>query len=126
MRRWADERPVLVRRGANMRFRVVLVVAAAGLAWVPGAAAQVMPPQPPPNPALPWAAPLETSCAQGDTACVDRVITGQRALALRLGCRHRAVFAATYWRLTTFMRDAIAAPRFFDRARRIAHEDVEF
>jgi hypothetical protein len=109
-----------------MVFRLVLVAAAAGLASVSAAAAQVIPPQPPPNPALPWAAPLETSCAQGDTACLDRVVAGQRALTLRLGCRHRAVFAATYWRLTTFMRDAIAAPQFFDRPRRIAHEDVEF
>ena len=53
-------------------------------------------------------------------------MAGQRALTLRLGCTHRAVFAATYWQLTTFMRDAIAEPRFFDRPRRIAHEDVEF
>src|SRR4051794_749694 len=109
-----------------MLFRVLLVAAAAGLASVSPAAAQVLPPQPPPNPALPWAAPLETTCARGDTACVDRVAARQRALTLRLGCRHRAVFAATYWQLTTFMRDAIAQPRFFDRPRRVAHEDVEF
>jgi hypothetical protein len=80
----------------------------------------------PPNPALPWAAPLETTCAQGDIECVDSVVTAQRALTLRLGCNHRAAFAATYWQLTTFMRDAIAEPGFFDRPRRIAHEDVEF
>src|SRR4051794_31910803 len=109
-----------------MLFRVLLVAAAAGLASVSPAAAQVLPPQPPPNPALPWAAPLETTCAHGATACVDRVLAGQRALTLRLGCRHRAAFAATYWRLTTFMRDAIVEPGFFDRPRRIAHEDVEF
>jgi len=109
-----------------MLFRVYVVVAVAGLASVPMAAAQVVPPQPAPNAALPWAAPLETSCAQGDPTCVDRVVASQRALTLRLGCRHRAAFAATYWRLTTFMRDAIAEPRFFDRPRRIAHQDVEF
>ena len=109
-----------------MLFRVLLVAAVAGLTSVSVAVAQALPPQPPPNAALPWAAPLETSCAQGDTSCVDRVVAGQRALTLRLGCKHRAAFAATYWRLTTFMRDAIAEPGFFDRPRRIAHEDVEF
>jgi hypothetical protein len=97
-----------------------LIVAIAALAPVSLAQAA------PPNPALPWAAPLETTCAQGDIECVDRVVTAQRALTLRLGCNHRAAFAATYWQLTTFMRDAIAEPRFFDRPRRIAHEDVEF
>ena len=109
-----------------MLFRVLVVTAVAGLTSVSVAAAQAVPPQPPPNPALPWAAPLETSCAQGDTSCVDRVVAGQRALTLRLGCQHRAAFAATYWQLSTFMRDAIAEPGFFDRPRRIAHEDVEF
>jgi len=109
-----------------IRILPAVAVAVAGLASVPVAAAQVVPPQPPPNAALPWAAPLETSCAQGDTSCVDRVVAGQRALTLRLGCSHRSAFAATYWQLTTFMRDAIAEPRFFDRPRRIAHEDVEF
>jgi hypothetical protein len=100
--------------------RVLLIVAVAALAPVSLAQAA------PPNPALPWAAPLETTCAQGDIECVDSVVTAQRALTLRLGCNHRAAFAATYWQLTTFMRDAIAEPRFFDRPRRIAHEDVEF
>jgi hypothetical protein len=107
--------------------RVLLVAAVAVLTWVSAAAAQAPPPpQPPPNPALPWAAPLETSCAHGDIECVDRVVAAQRGLTLRLGCNHRAAFAATYWRLTSFMRDAIAEPGFFDRPRRIAHEDVEF
>ena len=109
-----------------MLFRVLLVAAVAGLTSVSAAVAQALPPQPPPNAALPWAAPLETSCLTGDTSCVDRVAADQRALMLRLGCNHRAAFAATYWQLTTFMRDAIAEPGFFDRPRRIAHEDVEF
>jgi Family of unknown function (DUF5995) len=108
-----------------MLLRILQIVAVALLAPVSAAAAQTAP-QPPANPALPWAAPLETSCARGDVECVDRVVAAQRALTLRLGCKHRAAFAATYWRLTTFMRDAIAEPRFFDRPRRIAHEDVEF
>ena len=51
-----------------MLFRVLLVAAVAGLTSVSVAAAQAVPPQPPPNAALPWAAPLETSCAQGDTS----------------------------------------------------------
>lgn len=109
-----------------MLFRVLLVAAVAGVTSVSLAVAQELPPQPPPNAALPWAAPLEMSCATGDTSCVDRVAADQRALMLRLGCNHRAAFAATYWQLTTFMRDAIAEPGFFDRPRRIAHEDVEF
>jgi hypothetical protein len=100
--------------------RVLLIVAVAALAPVSLAQAA------PPNPALPWAPPLETTCAQGDIECVDSVVTAQRALTLRLGCNHRSAFAATYWQLTTFMRDAIAEPGFFDRPRRIAHEDVEF
>jgi len=110
-----------------MLLRALLVAAVAAVTLAPvSVVAAAVPPQPPPNAALPWAAPLETSCAQGDTSCVDRVVAGQRALTLRLGCSHRAAFAATYWQLTTFMRDAIAEPRFFDRPRRIAHEDVEF
>ena len=108
-----------------MLLRILLVAAVAVLTPV-SVAASAVPPQPPPNAALPWAAPLEVSCAQGDTSCVDRVVAAQRGLTLRLGCKHRAVFAATYWRLTRFMRDAIAEPGFFDRPRRIAHEDVEF
>ena len=112
-------------RGDDMLLRALLVTAVAALTPA-SVAVPAVPPQPPPNAALPWAAPLETSCAQGDTRCVDRVVAAQRALTLRLGCKHRAAFAATYWRLTTFMRDAIAEPRFFDRPRRIAHEDVEF
>ena len=107
-----------------MLLRILLVTVIAALVSV--AAAQAAPPQPPPNAALPWTAPLETSCAQGDIDCVDRVVAAQRAMTLRLGCNHRAAFAATYWRLTTFMRDAIAEPGYFDRPRRIAHEDVEF
>jgi hypothetical protein len=113
-------------REGMMLARVLLIVTVAALAPASVAAAQEPPPQPPPNPTLPWAAPLETSCARGEIRCVDRVVAAQRALTLRLGCQHRAVFAATYWRLTTFMRDAIAEPRFFERPRRIAHEDVEF
>lgn len=108
------------------RILLLLIAAMAALAPVSVATAQEPPPQPPPNPALPWAAPLETTCAQGDIECVDGVVAAQRALTLRLGCSHRAVFAATYWQLTRFMRDAIAEPAFFDRPRRIAHEDVEF
>ena len=106
--------------------RVLLITAMAALAPVSVASAQQPPSQPPPNAALPWAAPLETTCAEGDLECVDRVVAAQRALTLRLGCSHRAVFAATYWQLTTFMRNAIAEPGFFARPRRIAHEDVEF
>jgi hypothetical protein len=109
-----------------MLLGVLPVAAAAALVSVSVSAAQAPPPQPPPNAALPWAAPLETSCARGDIRCVGRVVAAQRALTLRLGCKHRAVFAATYWRLTRFMRAAIAEPGFFDRPRRIAHEDVEF
>jgi hypothetical protein len=108
----------------RMLLRILQIVAVVLL--VPVAAAQAAAAQPPPNPALPWAAPLETSCARGDVDCVDRVVAAQRALTLRLGCTHRAVFAATYWQLTRFMRDAIAEPGFFERPRRIAHEDVEF
>lgn len=107
-----------------MLLRVLLVAVMVALTPVSRAAAA--PPQPPPNPALPWAAPLETTCAEGHVACVDGVVAAQRALTLRLGCSHRAVFAATYWQLTTFMRAAIAEPQFFERPRRIAHEDVEF
>ena len=50
-----------------MLLRVLLVAAVAALTPVSVAAAPAPPPQPPPNAALPWAAPLGTSCAQGDT-----------------------------------------------------------
>jgi hypothetical protein len=89
-------------------------------------AAAVPPPEPPPNPALPWAEPLETSCSDGALACLDGVVAAQRRLTVDLGCDHEAVFAATYWQLTTFMRAAVATPGFFQRPDRVGHEDVGF
>jgi uncharacterized protein DUF5995 len=84
------------------------------------------PPQPPPDAALPWAARLETSCDDGAPACMGTVMAAQRRLTLDLGCDHAAVFAATYWQLTTSMRAAVTTPGFFERPDRIGHEDVEF
>jgi hypothetical protein len=84
------------------------------------------PPQAGPNPALPWAAPSQTDCDAGSLTCVDGVIKQQKQLTLDLGCNHKAVFAATYWQLTTFMRQVDGTAGFFVRPDRVAHEDVEY